>query len=119
MILSEAEEEFPSEPADKGETKVYGTRHKGEPEEGAEPEHEAEYQCEWPSQGKAAPESHELHHHGGREREALAGEEDQAPEPGNPDFWPSAELDQDEDWEPPARNKPDTAPWCDLQEDEE
>lgn len=36
---------------------------------------------------------------------------DRAPEPGTPDFWPSSELELDEDWEPPKRNRPDSAPW--------
>ena len=119
VTFSKTEDELPNEPADKGETDVYGTHRKGEPEKSAEAEHKAEYQCEWPSKGKAATESHKLHHDSGREEAVRHGEEDASPEPGNPDFWPSAELDQDENWEPPTRNKPDSSPWCERREDEE
>jgi hypothetical protein len=45
--------------------------------------------------------------------------EDIPPEPGNPDFWPSTDLNIVEDLEPPMRNKPDSSPWCDIQEAKE
>ncbi|MCL6471840.1 MAG: hypothetical protein K6T91_03410 [Firmicutes bacterium] len=117
MTFSKTEDEIPNEPADEGKTETYNTDYKRKG--GKRAKHEAEYQCEWPSQGEAAPEKHKLHHHSGREQAALVDEEDLSPEPGNPDFWPSAELDQDETWEPPARNKPDSSPWCEIQEGEE
>jgi hypothetical protein len=44
--------------------------------------------------------------------------EDIPPEPGNPNFWPSASLHIEEDLEPPSRNKPDSSPWCEVQETE-
>ncbi len=119
MTFSKAEEEPSEESMEELEKKDTRRGYMGEPEQHNEPKHKAEYQCEWPAHGKKAAESHEVHHHGGREREAQHGEEDLSPEPGNPAFWPSAELDQDETWEPPSRNEPDGAPWCELQEDEE
>jgi hypothetical protein len=45
--------------------------------------------------------------------------EDIPPEPGTPDFWPSAELNIVEDLEPPLRNKPDSSPWCEIQDAKE
>jgi hypothetical protein len=118
VTLSKADEERFGEPTDKQENQEPDMLRKGVIEEGEGFKHEAEYQCEWPSQGKTAPESHGLHHHG-EEKQAALGDEDEPPEPGTPAFWPSADLDQDEDWEPPARNKPDSSPWCERQEGEE
>lgn len=92
--------EGPAE-ARKDKTEVSETAYMGEPEERHESKHETEYHKRGPRRGKGTLETHEGHHHG----------EDRSPEPGTPDFWPSTELDQDEDWEPPTRNKPDSAPW--------
>lgn len=115
MMFSRTEDEIPYKPADEGKTDVYGAKE----EKAKEPaRHGAEYACEWPSEGDATGEKHELHHHSGREDAVRTGKEDESPEPGTPDFWPSAELGQDETWEPPARNKPDSSPWCEIQEDE-
>lgn len=119
VIFSKAEEEPCEEPMEPEKTEEPDMSHKGTLDEGGELKHKAEYQCEWPARGKGPPESHKVHHHGGKEEAARQGEEDASPEPGNPDFWPSAELDQDEDWEPPTRNEPDSSPWCDLEEGEE
>jgi hypothetical protein len=58
----------------------------------------------------------------GKEAEAEAcdisrkSSEDIPPEPGNPNFWPSTDLNIVEDLEPPSRNKPDSSPWCEVQE---
>ncbi|MHB0975944.1 MAG: hypothetical protein ACYC1U_01985 [Candidatus Aquicultorales bacterium] len=39
------------------------------------------------------------------------GEEDRAPSPGVPNFWASTEMEDDEDWVPPTRNRPSSSPW--------